>query len=78
MTDPPPGVDRRHLSKEDFYRSVRDDIDPMKLAGEGWFATEEYPRADDISDPFVRGDVGHEGEYFPPPKPRGRGPRTTP
>ncbi len=50
----------------------------MKHAGEGWFATEEYPRADDIDNPFTRGDVGHEGEYYPGPKPRGRGPRTTP
>lgn len=50
----------------------------MKLAGEGYFSTEEYPRAADIDDPFVRGDVGHEGEYYPPPQRRGQRPRSTP
>lgn len=78
MTDPPPGVDRRHLTKEQFYAAIRDDIDPMKHAGESWFATEEYPRADDIDNPFTRGEVGHEGEYYPGPKPRRGKPRSTP
>ena len=44
-----------------------DDFDPRKYAGEGFFATEEYARPGDIGDPYVRGDVGHEGEYYPGP-----------
>lgn len=47
------------------------DIDPLKHAGEGWFATEEYARPDDIDDPYVRGDTKHYGDYYPgPDKPR--------
>jgi hypothetical protein len=46
-----------------------DDISPLKHAGEDWFATEEYARPDDIENPYTRGEVGREGEYYPPPAP---------
>ncbi len=49
-----------------------DDVDPMKHAGEGFFATEEYANPNDIDNPYVRGDVGNEGAYYPGPKPRTR------
>jgi len=41
----------------------------LKHAGEDWFATEEYARPDDIDNPYTRGEVGREGEYYPPPAP---------
>jgi len=45
----------------------------MKFAGEGWFATDEYARPNDIADKYVRGDVKNEGAYYPgPDKPRRR------
>jgi hypothetical protein len=47
--------------------ALKDDIDPMKFAGEGFFDTSEYARPADIKDPYVRGDVGNEGAYYPPP-----------
>ena len=43
------------------------DIDPLKHAGEGWFANEEYARPADISNPYTRGEVGREGDYYPSP-----------
>lgn len=49
-----------------------DEIDPAAYAGEGFTATEEIPRADDIGNPWVRGRVGREEDYWPGPKPRGR------
>lgn len=67
--DPPPeGVERHQVSRYDAISAMMgDDIDPLKHAGEGWFATEEYARPEDIEDPYVRGDVGREGDYYPPP-----------
>ena len=47
----------------------KDDIDPAKYAGESWYATEEYARPDDIDNPYTRGEVGKEGDYYPPPAP---------
>ncbi len=55
------------MTRDEFLSEALGDIDPMKHAGEGHFATEEYARAADIDDPYVRGDVGREGEYYPPP-----------
>lgn len=55
------------MSREEWLKAARDDIDPAKYAGEGWYATEEYPRAGDIDSPYVRGEVSHEGAYYPPP-----------
>ncbi len=49
---------------------MKDDIDPLKHAGESWFATEEYARPNDISSPFTRGEVGREEDYYPGPKPK--------
>ena len=43
------------------------DIDPMKHAGEGWFATEEYARPNDIGSPYTRAEVGREEDYYPSP-----------
>lgn len=57
----------RKITFEEFLAGLRDDIDPMKHAGEGWFATDEYSRPDDILDPYVRGDVMNEGAYYPGP-----------
>ena len=47
----------------------KDDIDPAKYAGESWYATEEYAKPDDIDNPYTRGEVGKEGDYYPPPAP---------
>jgi hypothetical protein len=58
---------REKLTFEQFMAAVMGDIDPAKYAGEGWYATEEYARPEDISNPFTRGEVGREGEYYPGP-----------
>jgi hypothetical protein len=60
-------TDSRKVSREEYLRGIRDDIDPMKHAGEGWYATEEYARPDDIDSRYTRGEVGHEGAYYPRP-----------
>lgn len=49
------------------------DIDPMKHAGESWFATEEYARPDDIGSPYTRAEVGREEDYYPSPFDRVKG-----
>lgn len=53
------------MSRDEWLAAIMGDIDPMKYAGEGWFGTEEYARPADISDPYVRAQVGAEGEYYP-------------
>jgi len=55
-------------------RGILSDVDPLKHAGEGWFATDEYARPADIHDPYVRGDILGEGEYYPKPARRGEKP----
>lgn len=45
--------------------AMSDDIDPLKHAGEGWYATEEYARPADLGRAHVRAEVGREGEYYP-------------
>lgn len=48
--------------------ALRSDIDPLKHAGENWYATEEIARPEDIKDnAYLRGEVGHEGAYYPGP-----------
>lgn len=46
------------------------DIDPLKHAGEGFFATEEYARPKDIKDKYVRADTENYGDYYPKAKTR--------
>jgi hypothetical protein len=66
------------LTRDEFLSEIAKDIDPAKHAGEGWFATEEIPRADDVQGAWLRGETGHEGEYYPGPKRRGGRPKVTP
>lgn len=58
--------EKRQLTFEEFLSAIMGDIDPAKYAGEGWYATEEYARPADIDNPWTRGEVGKEGEYYPP------------
>lgn len=53
------------MTPEDYLAAIGQDIDPLKHAGEGWFATEEYARPQDIENPFTRAEVGREGDYYP-------------
>lgn len=53
------------MTREEWLASLSSDIDPMKYAGEGWFATDEYAKPSDIKDPYVRSQVGKEEEYYP-------------
>lgn len=53
------------MSREEWLKEALKDIDPAKYAGEGWFATEEYANPKDISNPFVRAEIGSEGDYYP-------------
>lgn len=59
-----PQTERKQLSREEWLAEVMGDIDPEKFAGEGWFATEEYSPGD-VADPFVAGEIGKEGDYYP-------------
>lgn len=55
------------MTREDWLQSVKDDIDPAKYAGESWYDTSEYANPDDIENPYTRGEVGREEDYYPPP-----------
>jgi len=55
------------MTRDEFKQAAKDDINPMKYAGEGWFATEEYARPADIDDKYTRGEVGKEEDYYPGP-----------
>jgi hypothetical protein len=46
------------------------DIDPAKLAGEGWGNIDEYAHSQDLDNPWIRADVEQQGEYYPTPKRR--------
>lgn len=61
----PPQRERRQISREEFLAAILGDIDPQKYAGEGWFSTDEYPTAGDVSDPFLQSEIGREGDYYP-------------
>jgi hypothetical protein len=52
-------------TREDWLAAIAGDIDPAKYSGEGWFATDEYARPEDIYDPYVRAQIGAEEEYYP-------------
>lgn len=60
-------------TREEAIAAMMGDIDPQKHAGEGWFATEEYARPADISNPFTRAEVGREEDYYPSPRDRVKG-----
>ncbi len=55
------------MTREEYEQAKKDDINPMKYAGEGWFATEEYAKKGDIEDKYVRGEMGKEEDYYPGP-----------
>ena len=59
--------DKQQITFEEFMRHILEDIDPAKYAGEGWFATDEYARPEDIDNPWTRGEVMKEGDYYPGP-----------
>ena len=47
-------------------RQVMGDLDPASYAGEGFTATEEIARPNDITDsPHLKARVGNEGAYWP-------------
>lgn len=60
-----PVRERHVMTREDWLRHALGEIDPERHAGLGFYTTEEYATPDDVSDPFVREDVGREGEYYP-------------
>jgi hypothetical protein len=60
-----PKIERKSLTREEWLAEVFKDIDPLKYAGEGWYATEEYPIVAGISSPFTRAEIGKEGDYYP-------------
>jgi hypothetical protein len=55
----------RKLTKEEWAEMMNGEIDPMKYAGEGWFSTEEIPVTRGISNPYLRQEIGREGDYYP-------------
>jgi hypothetical protein len=60
-----PKKETRRVTREEWLAAILGDIDPLKHAGEGWFSTEEYPTPGDVSDPFLQGEIGKEGDYYP-------------
>lgn len=68
----PPGATREQITREAFLNAIinNTEIDPAKYAGEGWGNIDEYARAKDIDNPWVRADVEQQGEYYPTPKRR--------
>lgn len=62
-----PNGERREMSQAEWLRGISDDIDPAKHAGEGWFATDEYARPEDVENPYTRGEITHEDAYYPGP-----------
>jgi hypothetical protein len=62
-------IETSQVSRDEWHQANKDDIDPAKYAGESWFATDEYARPDDIDNPYTRGEVGKEEEYYPGPAP---------
>jgi hypothetical protein len=53
------------MTRDEWLAAIAGDIDPAKYSGEGWFSTDEYAKPSDISDPYVRAQVGAEEEYYP-------------
>lgn len=47
-----------------------DQLAPENYAGEGMYDTEEYAKPDAAMDPWTKGRIGKEGEYWPGPKGR--------
>lgn len=66
----PPGASRSEISRQEFYNQLKNEISPEKFAGEGFYATEEYAKPSDITDPWVRADTEQLGEYYPTPRRR--------
>lgn len=62
-----PKKETRQITFEEFLKAIHDDVDPLKYAGEGWFAVDEYARPGDIFDPYVRGDIIGQDDYYPRP-----------
>ena len=57
--------ERQQISREEFLAAVLGEINPEKYAGEGWFSTEEYATPGDVADPWIRAEIGREGDYYP-------------
>ena len=55
-----------HLTKEEWERAKLEDIDPLIHAGEGHFALDEYTLPSDIENPYTRGALMREGDYYAP------------
>ena len=62
------GAERVKESPEAWLRALKEDIDPMHFAGEGFTSTEEIPRPMDVaSNPHLLGRVMNEEAYWPGP-----------
>ena len=77
MNNPPPpnspgGIERQLLPRDEWIQQALSSIDPAKYAGEGFYATEEYPTKFGIDNPWTRAEIGREGEYYPTPGPGSR------
>lgn len=63
--NPNPKRETKEITFEEFLHAILSDIDPAKHAGEGWYATDEYARPEDIQNPWTRATIGKEEEYYP-------------
>ena len=60
-----PERERKKVSREEWVQGLLGDINPMKYAGEGWFATEEYAKPEKGMDPWLLAEMQNEGAYYP-------------
>lgn len=68
VSSPPSGTERHHETREQALRALVGDIDPLKHAGEGQFATDEYFPQDIAHNPHLLGDVNNPEAYYPGPE----------
>jgi hypothetical protein len=63
-------VHRQHENRDAFYAAVHGQVDPMNYAGENFTATDEIPLPSDVDNPWIRGKIENDGDYWPGPKRR--------
>lgn len=61
-----PRKETLRLTREQWLQAIRDDIDPMHYAGEGFTATDEIARPADIKqNKYLLARVLNEEDYWP-------------
>ncbi len=62
----PEGTERQKVTKKDILDAMASEQDPAMFAGEGFSATDEIARPDDVAhNPYLYGRVHDEEGYYP-------------